>query len=315
MNGKSILITGGTGTLGHALVEHILENYQPRRLIVFSRDEQKQYEMRALFPQPEVQFFLGDVRDLWRLIQVCYLADYVIHAAALKHVPRGEDDPSEFQKTNVEGSRNIILAARFVGVERVIGISTDKAVNPANAYGNTKAAMESEFIAANRIPGPRFAVARYGNVFGSRGSVAPFFQKCAQNGVILLTDPKMTRFFIRIQDAAKFVVDRLREVWGGEIFVPKMAAMKIQTLAEVIGGKDCKIEVIGIRPGEKLHETLISTDETGVIRSCNSYFTITPKGEDWFNEFLEVVPSGFHYYSGAAVLFTTEEIEEMIRGL
>ena len=266
LNGKNILITGGTGSLGKKLVRIILENYKPHKLIILSRDELKQFEMSQQWNEkkyPGIRYFLGDVRDKERLMRAFHQVDYVIHAAALKQVPAAEYNPTEFIQTNVIGAMNIIDAALYNRVKTVIALSTDKACNPINLYGATKLCSDKLFTAANTYSGHEgtcFSVVRYGNVLGSRGSVIPFFKERAKTGVLPITDPRMTRFWITLDQAVHFVLMALERAKGGEIFVPKIPSMKILDLARAIG-PDCRHEMVGIRPGEKLHEMLIGEDE------------------------------------------------------
>ena len=266
LNGKSVLITGGTGSFGKKMVQIVLTEYKPKRLIILSRDELKQFEMGqkwSVNKYPCLEYVLGDVRDKGRLVRAFEDVDYVIHAAALKQVPAAERNPVEFIKTNVEGAINVIDAAVFNNVKKVIALSTDKACNPINLYGATKLCSDKLFIAANRAihnDKTKFAVVRYGNVLGSRGSVIPFFQERAKTGILPVTDEKMSRFWITLDQAVHFVIMSLRRSKGGEIFVPRIPTMKIIDLAKAIG-PECKYETVGIRPGEKLHEVLISEDE------------------------------------------------------
>ncbi len=267
LNGKHILITGGTGSFGKKFVQIVLENYEPERLIVFSRDELKQFEMSQRWNINKyrcIRYFLGDVRDKERLVRAFQGVDYVIHAAALKQVPAAEYNPAEFIKTNIVGAMNVIDAALFTDVKKVIALSTDKACNPINLYGATKLCSEKLFIAANVYRGigrdKLFSVVRYGNVMGSRGSVVPFFKERAKTGVLPVTDPRMTRFWITLDQGVHFVLKVLELAKGGEIFVPKIPSMKITDLARAVA-PHCKHEIVGIRPGEKIHETLISEEE------------------------------------------------------
>jgi UDP-N-acetylglucosamine 4,6-dehydratase/5-epimerase len=280
LNGKHILITGGTGSFGKKLVQIVLQNYKPARLIVFSRDELKQFEMSQRWSvkrYPFLQYVLGDVRDKERLTSVFHGIDYVIHAAALKQVPTAEHNPSEYIKTNIIGSMNVIDAAVSNNVKKVIGLSTDKACNPINLYGATKLCADKLFVAANVSSGlnTRFTVVRYGNVLGSRGSVIPFFKERAQTGVLPITDPRMTRFWITLDQAVHFVIKALELSKGGEIFVPRIPSMKIVDLAKAIA-PDCKHEIIGIRAGEKLHETLIGEDDARNTLQFNECYIIQP---------------------------------------
>ena len=265
LNGKSILVTGGTGSFGKKMTQVVLENYKPRKLIIFSRDELKQFEMSQKWKAkkyPCIRYFLGDVRDKERLLHAFRNVDYVIHAAALKQVPAAEYNPTEFVKTNILGAMNIIDAALANQVKKVIALSTDKACNPINLYGATKLCSDKLFSAANAYSGNTtvFSVVRYGNVVGSRGSVVPFFKECVKTGVFPITDQRMTRFWITLDQAVHFVMKVVELAKGGEIFVPKIPSMKITDLAKAIDPA-CEYKIIGIRPGEKIHETLISEDE------------------------------------------------------
>ncbi|MBI5134711.1 UDP-N-acetylglucosamine 4,6-dehydratase (inverting) [Candidatus Uhrbacteria bacterium] len=265
-NDKTVLITGGTGSFGKKMVEAILQEYKPRRLIVFSRDELKQFEMSQRWSTskyPCIRYFIGDVRDKERLLRAFDGVDYVIHAAALKQVPAAEYNPSEAIKTNVLGAMNIIEAALTANVKKVVALSTDKACNPINLYGATKLCSDKLFTAANVYRGSKetiFAVVRYGNVVGSRGSVIPFFLERSKTGVLPITDPQMTRFWITIEQGVRFVLNVFEIARGGEIFVPKIPSMKITDLASAVA-PECRQEVVGIRPGEKIHELLISRDD------------------------------------------------------
>lgn len=263
LDNKVVLITGGTGSFGKKFAEIVLKKYKLKKLIIFSRDEMKQYEMQKTFNQPIIRYFIGDVRDPERLHRAFNGVDVIVHAAAIKIVPAAEYNPFEAIKTNIIGAENVINLAIDNHVERVIALSTDKAANPVNLYGATKLCAEKMFVAANNYAGhgnARFSVVRYGNVFGSRGSVIPFFKECAKTGVIPITHPEMTRFWISLEQGVEFVLNSLKEMQGGEVFIPKIPSMKITDLAEVIGPK-CRQEVIGIRPGEKLHESLLSPDD------------------------------------------------------
>jgi UDP-N-acetylglucosamine 4,6-dehydratase len=280
LNGKTILITGGTGSFGKKFVQIVLEHYNPAKLIVFSRDELKQYEMAQRWnikDHPCIRYFLGDVRDKERLALACCGVDYVIHAAALKQVPAAEYNPAEFIKTNIVGGMNVIDAALSNHVKKVIALSTDKACNPINLYGATKLCAEKLFIAANvyrRVGQDKiFSVVRYGNVLGSRGSVVPFFKERAQTGVLPITDPQMTRFWITLDQGVHFVLRVLELAKGGEIFVPKIPSIKITDLARAVC-PNCKQETTGIRPGEKIHETLIGEDEGRYTTEYEECFVI-----------------------------------------
>jgi UDP-N-acetylglucosamine 4,6-dehydratase len=265
LNGKSILVTGGTGSFGKKMTQVVLENYKPRKLIIFSRDELKQFEMSQKWRvknYPCIRYFLGDVRDKDRLLHALRNVDYVIHAAALKQVPAAEYNPTEFVKTNILGAMNMIDAALANQVKKVIALSTDKACNPINLYGATKLCSDKLFIAANAYSGNTtvFSVVRYGNVVGSRGSVVPFFKECVKTGIFPITDQRMTRFWITLDQSVHFVLKVIEIAKGGEIYVPKIPSMKITDLAKAIDPA-CEHKIIGIRPGEKIHETLISEDE------------------------------------------------------
>jgi UDP-N-acetylglucosamine 4,6-dehydratase/5-epimerase len=280
INGKTVLITGGTGSFGKKFTQIVLEHYNPERLIIFSRDELKQFEMSQRFnihKYPCIRYFLGDVRDKDRLMRAFHGVDYVIHAAALKQVPAAEYNPDEFIKTNILGAMNITEAALNTNVKKVIALSTDKACNPINLYGATKLCSDKLFIAANAYrPIGReklFSVVRYGNVVGSRGSVVPFFKERVKTGVLPITDPRMTRFWITLDQGVHFVLKVLELAKGGEIFVPKIPSMKITDLASAIG-PDCRQDIVGIRPGEKIHETLIGEDEGRYTADYNECYVI-----------------------------------------
>lgn len=281
IDGKTILITGGTGSFGKKLTEVILKNYRPRKLIIFSRDELKQYEMAQQFGEaryPCIRYFIGDVRDRERLYRAFDGVDMVIHAAALKHVPIAEYNPLEAIKTNVLGAANVIDAAIDCRVKKVIALSTDKAVNPINLYGATKLASDKLFVASNSYSGDsgvRFSVVRYGNVVGSRGSVVPLFLKMRETGILTITDPRMTRFWITLEQGVQFVLDNLERMHGGEIFIPKIPSMCVTDLAKAIG-PECEVKVVGIRPGEKLHEVLISEDDTRYTLDFETYYAVMP---------------------------------------
>ncbi|MBE8998089.1 MULTISPECIES: UDP-N-acetylglucosamine 4,6-dehydratase (inverting) [unclassified Nostoc] len=279
-NGKSILITGGTGSFGKQFVKTILSRYQPQKVIVYSRDELKQYEMAQEFNAPAMRYFIGDVRDRDRLRLAMRGVDYVIHAAALKHIPAAEYNPMECIKTNIHGANNVIDIALDQEVEKVIALSTDKAVNPINLYGATKLAADKLFVAANNIVGTmktRFAVVRYGNVVGSRGSVVPFFQKLIQEKAteIPITDPRMTRFWITLQQCVDLVINSFERMHGGEIFVPKIPSMKITDLAETLA-PGVPIKIVGIRPGEKLHEAMFSSEVSHLVFEFTDHYVIRP---------------------------------------
>jgi UDP-N-acetylglucosamine 4,6-dehydratase/5-epimerase len=288
LDGRSILITGGTGSFGRALVNFVTGRYAPRRLVIFSRDELKQYEMQQSFNQSYLRYFIGDVRDADRLEMAMRDVDYVIHAAALKQVPTAEYNPFECVRTNIHGAENVVNAAIRSGVKRVIALSTDKATNPINLYGASKLASDKIFVAANAIAGSqrtRFAVVRYGNVIGSRGSIVPHFEKLIASGVpaLPITDKRMTRFLIAVNVGVEMVLSSLQMMSGGEVFIPKIPSVHIVDLAEAMmpGGK---LEFIGIRPGEKLHEMLISEDDARVTIELHDRYVIEPMFEFWERE-------------------------------
>ncbi len=324
-NNKSILITGGTGSFGHQFIETLLENYTPSRIVVFSRDELKQFEMQQRFPQPVMRFFLGDVRDGTRLHQAMRGIDYVVHAAALKQVPAAEYNPMECIKTNIHGAENVIAAALENEVKRVIALSTDKAANPANLYGATKLCSDKLFVAANNIAGghaTRFAVVRYGNVVGSRGSVVPVFKQMLANGATELpvTDPRMTRFWITLEQGIEFVIRSFERMYGGEIFVPKIPSMCILDLVESLA-PGLPIKTIGIRPGEKLHEIMCPADDSHLTLEFADHFVICPSirfisqvdyTANALGETGASVQEGFDYSSGTNPHFlSVEELRSM----
>lgn len=309
LTGKSILITGGTGSFGQAFVRHVLTTSAPKRLIVFSRDEQKQFDMQHEFPMktdPSIRYFIGDVRDRERLQMAMRGVDYVIHAAALKHVPAAEYNPFECIQTNVHGAENVVRAAIDVGVRKVLALSTDKAANPVNLYGASKLAADKIFVAANHLSGrdgPRFAIVRYGNVLGSRGSVVPFFSRLIANGATSLpvTDPAMTRFTITLKEGVAFVLSSLEMMRGGEIFVPKIPSLRLKELVEALA-PGMKIDCVGIRPGEKLHEVLITEDEARTTIDLPDRYVVEPAIHLYeFKSLAEAglprVPAGFYYRS------------------
>jgi len=279
-NNKVVLITGGTGSFGRKFVASVLENYKPRKVIVYSRDELKQHEMAQEFNSDPMRYFIGDVRDLVRLKQAMRGVDYVVHAAALKHVPIAEYNPMECIKTNIHGASNVIAAAVECEVKKVIALSTDKAANPINLYGATKLASDKLFVAANNITGghkTRFAIVRYGNVVGSRGSVVPFFKKLVQSGAteIPVTDARMTRFWITLQQGIAFVIKSFERMQGGELFVPKIPSMKILDLVKVLA-PDTPVKIVGIRPGEKLHEVMCPKDDAHLTLEFDDHYVIQP---------------------------------------
>ena len=288
LNDKSILITGGTGSFGQKFVRSVLERYSPKRVIVYSRDELKQYEMKEHkdFQNSALRFFLGDVRDRERLYLAMRDVDFVIHAAALKQVPAAEYNPHEFIKTNVDGATNIVEAALRAGVQKVVALSTDKAVNPVNLYGATKLCSDKVFIAANSYAGDAgttYSVVRYGNVVGSRGSVVPLFAKQRGEGSLTITNPEMTRFLITLQKGVDFVLESLENMVGGELFVPKIPACSVSDIANVIA-PESKWNVIGMRPGEKMHEILIPADEARNVLEFDNHFVIQPIQAFWGNK-------------------------------
>jgi UDP-N-acetylglucosamine 4,6-dehydratase len=277
---KSILITGGTGSFGQKLTSKILKNYRPKRLIIFSRDEFKQAEMQRVYSQKCMRYFIGDVRDRERLIMACKGVDVIVHAAAMKQVPAAEYNPMECIKTNIGGAENVIAAAVENQVKRVIALSTDKAANPLNLYGATKLCSDKLFVAANNIvggTGSRFSVVRYGNVIGSRGSVVPLFQQLVDEGAeyIPITDPRMTRFWITLEQGVDFVASCFERMNGGEIFVPKIPSVKITDLAKAIA-PNIPTKIVGIRPGEKIHEIMVPADDVERTVEFNDFFLITP---------------------------------------
>lgn len=309
LSGKSVLITGATGSFGHKYVKTILERYSPQRLIIFSRDELKQYEMAQRFNPEEhrcLRYFLGDVRDRERLQMAMREVDIVIHAAALKQVPAAEYNPFEFIRTNVLGAENVVQAALHNKVEKVIALSTDKAESPVNLYGATKLCSDKIFVAANNLAGStntKFSVVRYGNVVGSRGSVVPLFKRLVAEGAEFLpiTDPRMTRFWITLQQGVDFVLSCLEKMQGGETYIPKIPSMRMSDLADVMG-PGLKHRVIGIRPGEKLHEAMITEDNSRSTVELHDRYIVQPLFAFWKHERLmderaRIVPEGFRYAS------------------
>lgn len=316
---KSLLITGGTGSLGKALTAHILKTSpEIKRLVIFSRDEQKQFQMAQEYPAhkyPQIRFFIGDVRDRERLLRAMHGVNYVIHAAAMKHVPIAEYNPDECIKTNIGGAQNVVDACLLSQVERVVALSTDKACAPINLYGATKLTSDKLFVAANNIRGNnpiRFSVVRYGNVMGSNGSVIPFFLKKKAEGVLPITDVNMTRFNISLSGGVEMVMHALEHAWGGEIFVPKIPSYKITDVALAIGPA-CKHDVVGIRPGEKVHEEMITPSDSFYTYDLGKYYTILPATHNWsltdfINHFnAKLVEAGFAYNSGTNTQWETIE--------
>jgi UDP-N-acetylglucosamine 4,6-dehydratase len=324
---KSILITGGTGSLGKALTAAYCKALSrcQARLVIFSRDEQKQFQMAQDYPNnlfPNIRFFIGDVRDRDRLMRAMQGIDYVIHAAAMKHVPIAEYNPDECIATNVGGAQNVVHACLSAGVERVVALSTDKACAPINLYGATKLTSDKLFVAANNIKGNnpiRFSVVRYGNVMGSNGSVIPFFIKKKKEGLLPITDPTMTRFNISLQGGVDMVMHALEHAWGGEIFVPKIPSYHITDVATAIC-PECEQKVVGIRPGEKIHEEMITPSDSFNTYDLGKYYVILPTTHNWnLQEFVnrfdaKPVPVGFSYNSGDNTEWeTVETLRELIR--
>lgn len=326
LNGKSILITGGTGSLGKQLTKTILERWPDvKRLVILSRDEQKQFHMNQEFPDTRykaIRYFIGDIRDYERLKTAFKGIQYIIHAAAMKHVPIAEYNPMECVKTNVLGAENIINAALETGVENVVALSTDKAAAPINLYGATKLCSDKLFVAANNIKGwnkIKFSVVRYGNVMGSNGSVIPFFLSKRKTGVLPITAPDMTRFNISLQEGVELVLHAMEHAWGGEIFVPKIPSYKIMDVAQAIG-PDCKHEVIGIRPGEKIHEEMITSSDSFSTYDLGKYYAILPQIPNWSVEEYKsafrakLVTPGFQYNSGENTEWVgVEQLRELIK--
>lgn len=325
-NDKSILITGGTGSFGRKFIRTVLRGYKPRRLVVFSRDELKQFEMQQEFNDPCMRYFLGDVRDAERLKQAMRNVDYVVHAAALKQVPAAEYNPTECIRTNVHGAENVISAAIDNGVEKVIALSTDKAASPANLYGATKLLSDKLFVAANNIVGghnTRFAVVRYGNVVGSRGSVVPFFRKLIAEGAteLPITDARMTRFWITLEQGVEFVLKNFGRMVGGELFVPKIPSARMVDLANVMA-PNLPHKIIGIRPGEKLHELMVPRDDSRLTLEFADHYVIRPSirfivdGGDYLTNRLgetgKPVDEGFKYSSDNNPWFLTlDELRQL----
>lgn len=322
-NEKIILVTGGTGSLGKHFTKIMLEKYHPRAIRIFSRDELKQHEMRQRFPDTDgsaMRYFIGDVRDLDRLKRAMDEVDIVIHAAALKQVPACEYNPFEAVKTNIHGAKNVIDAAIDMGVEQVIAVSTDKAVNPVNLYGATKLCAEKIFIQGNSYSGPgrtHFSCVRYGNVIGSRGSVVPLFMEQKKQGKITITDKRMTRFWITLDQAVELVIKALYHMQGGEIFVPEIPSMKIMDLAQAVA-PECEVEIIGIRPGEKLHEALITKEEGRNTVAYEGMYVIMPNYSWWERKNYEAgqrLSKGFVYTSNKNDRWlTVEDLKRIIHG-
>jgi len=326
LEGKSVLITGGTGSFGKKFVEIILKRYpQVKKLIVYSRDELKQYEMSQIFPEskyPAIRYFIGDVRDGERMRRACENVDLIIHAAALKQVPAAEYNPMECIKTNIIGAENVINAAMDCGVSDVIALSTDKAAAPINLYGATKLCSDKLFVAANNFKGARklkFSVVRYGNVMGSRGSVIPFFLERRKSGILPITHEEMTRFNISLEQGVELVLYAYEHALGGEIFVPKIPSYKILELADAIG-PNCKKDIVGIRPGEKIHEEMITASDSYYTVDIGRYYVILPQNPIWnYDQYYEEkkakkVSDGFVYNSGTNdEWLSKEELRELIK--
>ena len=325
LDDKNILITGGTGSFGKKAVEIILNKYKPRRLIIFSRDELKQFEMSQTYSMsqyPCIRYFIGDVRDKERLNRAFQGVDYVIHAAAMKQVPAAEYNPFEAVKTNIIGAQNVINAAIDQGVKKVLALSTDKAANPINLYGATKLCSDKLFIAGNTYGSRKdtiFSVVRYGNVVGSRGSVIPYFMRVKKNGYLPITDLNMTRFWITLEQAVEFVLHCLGNMCGGELFVPKIPSMNIMDLAKAIA-PECETRIVGIRPGEKIHELMISRDDARQTLELDSFYVIQPQYNYWTRRSSwdngRKVADNFEYDSGTNPWrLSIEEMREMLNDL
>lgn len=326
LNNKSILITGGTGSFGKEFTKTILEKWpNVKRLVIYSRDEQKQFLMAQEYPDtlyPSIRYFIGDVRDYQRLKRAFQGVDYVIHAAAMKHVHIAEYNPDECVKTNIGGAENVIRAALETGVQKVVALSTDKACAPINLYGATKLTSDKLFIAANNIRGSQditFSVVRYGNVMGSNGSVIPFFLKKRKDGILPITDSNMTRFNISLADGVQMVMHALDVAWGGELFVPKIPSYRITDIAQAIG-PDCQQEIVGIRPGEKIHEEMITASDSFTTYDLGKYYVILPQVPAWdlsnyIQHFKAIpVPIGFNYSSGDNTEWlTVAELRKLIK--
>ena len=315
---KTVLITGGTGSFGKALLSRLLDLGTAKKIIIFSRDELKQFEMQSIYNSDKLRFFLGDVRDLSRLNQATFEVDIIVHAAAMKQIPAAEYNPMEAIKTNVLGAENIINAAILNGVKQVIALSTDKAANPANLYGATKLCSDKLFVAGNSLAGrrnTRFSVVRYGNVLGSRGSVIPFFKEKESSGVIPITDERMTRFWLSLSQGVDFVLNSLSRMQGGEIFVPKIPSFKVTDVAHVVA-PNAKQVIIGIRSGEKLHEVMITEDDSINTLEYKDYYAIVPEKASYLSISKEKgmpVKEGFRYSSDTnSEWFTTQSFRELL---
>lgn len=325
LSGKTVLVTGGTGSFGHKFVEVVLKRHPDiKKLIVYSRDELKQFNMSQIFSKtqyPAMRYLIGDIRDGERFKRACEGVDIIVHAAALKQVPAAEMNPMECIKTNIHGAENVINAAMDCGVKQVIALSTDKAAAPINLYGATKLCSDKLFIAAHNMKGTRdlkFSVVRYGNVLGSRGSVVPFFMERTKTGVLPITHPEMTRFNITLEEGVNLVLSTIQQSWGGELIVPKIPSYRILDLAKAIA-PHCKHEIVGIRPGEKLHEEMITESDSLNTLDCGSYYVIIPPSSSWTrDEFMKhfkakEVPQNFKYNSGTNTEWLTiDQIRQQI---
>jgi UDP-N-acetylglucosamine 4,6-dehydratase/5-epimerase len=318
LDGRSILVTGGTGSFGKRFVRTILDETDVRRVVIFSRDELKQYEMAQLHPgDRRLRFFLGDVRDRDRLHRAFHEVDFVVHAAALKQVPAAEYNPFEAVKTNVHGAQNVIDAAIERGVQRVVALSTDKACSPINLYGATKLVSDKLFVNGNAYAGgtqARFAVVRYGNVVGSRGSVVPYFRQLAASGVLPITDERMTRFWITLDQGVRFVLASLERMHGGELFVPKIPSMRVVDLARAMA-PEARLEIVGIRPGEKLHEEMISRSDARSTVDAGDHYVIQPELDFWPSDRTHgtPMPDGFSFASDTNDRWlSVDELRDMV---
>jgi UDP-N-acetylglucosamine 4,6-dehydratase len=318
---KSILVTGGTGSFGSALVEKLLKISRPKRIIVYSRDELKQFEMKNRISSPNLSYVLGDVRDVDRLSSVMSGVDYVVHAAAMKQIPASEQNPTEAIRTNIIGAENIIKSALDASVDKVIALSTDKAANPANLYGATKLCSDKLMIAANMLESSaktKFSAVRYGNVLGSRGSVIPFFLSMKKEGFIPITDLKMTRFWITIEQGVNFVLDSLNTMKGGEIFVPKIKSFTVEKIARIVA-PDLPIRIIGVRPGEKIHEVMVTEDDSNTTFNLSNCFAIVSENVPSYSYYLknfEKVQTGFRYSSDSNEdWYSIESFTELLKEL
>jgi UDP-N-acetylglucosamine 4,6-dehydratase/5-epimerase len=323
-DGQVILITGGTGSFGKQFTKTLLARYKPRKIIIFSRDELKQFEMQQVYNNEVMRYFIGDVRDKERIVQACEGVDYIIHAAALKQVPAAEYNPTECIKTNIGGAENVIRAAIENRVKKVIALSTDKAASPVNLYGATKLASDKLFVAANNMAGGKteFAVVRYGNVVGSRGSVVPYFRKLVEDKseFLPITDTEMTRFWITLQQGVDFVIKNFARMKGGEIFIPKIPSVRMLDLGTAMA-PGLPVQIIGIRPGEKIHETMCPQDDSHLTLEFEDHFVITPTIKffryvnyeiNHLGEEGQAVPRGFSYNSGNNPVFlTVEQIRDL----